>query len=224
MAREIAGRKEIVKTNSVHKEKSLLLPAFRLPGSLWGWGTCLCFHLYYILLHKVEHFLLSVKSRAYTSSGFPCICPLLLTAITHCWASNRVSFLSLKRVTLRHISSPFPRTVTPHPLHPYQNTHTRGETCSKNVSLSKQVLAIERHQDVHGIYLKWSFAFFWHKKMYKVNLFKGNLSRDRYLALSPSSINQLKNQAVSWFSRTVTAQYRSTVRHEVLSTSADNTL
>ena len=34
MAREIAGRKEIVKTTSIHKEKSLLLPAFRLQGSL----------------------------------------------------------------------------------------------------------------------------------------------------------------------------------------------
>ena len=49
MAREIAGRKEIVKTNSVHKEKSLLLPAFRLQGALWGWCTSLCFCIYMLL-------------------------------------------------------------------------------------------------------------------------------------------------------------------------------
>ena len=73
MAREIAGRKEIVKTNSVHKEKSLLLPAFRLQESTFG-DRVVPYVVTY--LHKV-HFLLSVKSRAYTSSGFPCICPLL---------------------------------------------------------------------------------------------------------------------------------------------------
>ena len=105
----------------------------------------------------------------------------------------RFHFLSLTESASDTSPRPYLEQLPPNPLYPYQHTHTQGETCSKNVSLSKQVLAIERHHDVHGIYLKWSFAFVWRKEMYKVNALKANLSRDRYLALSPSSVNQLKS-------------------------------
>ena len=122
MAREIAGRKEIVKTNSVHKEKSLLLPAFRLQGSLWGWCTSLCFCIY-ILLYSFDKVFFFFKSRAYTLSGLTCVnlTPALNRAHTLLLLSCAGQvysgvFFILNRVTLRHIPLPILRTVMP-PLH-----------------------------------------------------------------------------------------------------------